>query len=77
MLPADYTPPGIVSWLSDGAPSSIGFLGTSKASNIDAVSCTTSDGNNVAPISVILEVQPIGTSNGQLSLGTQEEYKLP
>jgi hypothetical protein len=75
--PADCTPQAIDGWLLPGTPSSIGFAGTSTAGNIDAVSCTTSDGNNVAPTKVILEVQPIGTSNGQLSLGTQKEYELP
>jgi hypothetical protein len=75
--PADCTPSGITRWMSPGNPSSIGFAGVSTAGNIDAVSCTTSDGNNIAPISVILEVQPIGFINGYQSFGTQEDYKLP
>jgi hypothetical protein len=60
-----------------GDPKNIGFAEVSTAGNIDAVSCTTSDGNNVAPISVILEMQPIGWINGYQSFGTQTGYKLP
>jgi hypothetical protein len=75
--PAGCTASGITRWMSPGNPSSIGFAGVSTAGNIDAVSCTTSDGNNIAPISVTLEVQPIGLINGYQSFGTQKDYKLP
>jgi hypothetical protein len=66
----------ITSWATVGNPSSIGYRGISTASNLEAVSCETSDGTLVPPAIVTVTVQPRGIRNGQETLGSVNLYTL-